>query len=998
MADDDIDPYDQVLADALSGNTETASSGEEDSDTSVSEEETLTVSQASSSSGQEKEGNSAGADNSQSLEETFRVQRMLAAMRDRRSQMGDVEGAASFDNIIADFEVGVAAYHGVSLEDYQARYNDFMSRADNAVSNSNSPENSENTAGDSQAPADNSAAASDKEGKDWKQYSGIEGGFMAFRMLEAIRDSHKEKGEDVAFFDNILADMEVGMAAYHGVQPDEYRQMKEDFYHDYYGDEKKTQEAEDKTLELDGMPEDGQEKVQEQEAETEKEEAPQEQEPEKTEEAEKMPEPEKASQQEAAPRELNPTNDAQAQELFKNGTVGNLDIHDLAGLQLAMEQNPGNFSDAQRQQVQDQAWGKIKDVAKGKDKLGKDDLKGFDSLLKHVPITNRREGTSELDTVKDAEHKLYNAQNGIEEKSFGEKAREGMNNLKEKGKEGFGAIKEAGKAGMSSLKDKGAKVLTESKAGLKNAFKSGLSNMGHGVHAIGSVAKERLVGFKDRLKEKIKNKIKENSFVQAFMKGYRIGKKVAKGAKKVGRFAYKAGKVVYKGVKGAAKLSVKGYQGAKTLAGKIKGKPTDMQRAVKFSKKDLNKLTPEQIKFAYGTLRDVDQRNPEAKEARALFRMTAFADKKMDEINNNKNALNADNAMSSAQWLAISNDVQDKVNHNQVEEKNKRNKSVAERLGQYGIDTKSLTIGEKQEAAKQAGNEADAKTQEVQQAEDVTRKEQLGKEAELMNKDEKLYQKYQEGEVLDAVDRVDEVKENQTEEKQKEENKKESKEKESTNQDKQKDEMHSYKDKEGNFHFGTQEQIDKLVLDDMAKAGNDSQSMPEQGLNDKEKQAEKPQPDKNKESEPKTFDAAAMFGQPEQSTQADNKEKGAEGKTPEEAAKQKEGEKQPQDKDNKEKSPEEAARQKEAENTPSEKDKESRSAEDKAKSKEKEKTSPEQAGGKKKLTKQQKAVLRASGRIVPKHGARKKKGGQRQQQSSMTLADMKKMKGGRGGG
>ncbi len=229
---------------------------------------------------------------------------------------------------------------------------------------------------------------------------------------------------------------------------------------------------------------------------------------------------------------------------------------------------------------------------------------------------------------------------------------------------------------------------------------------------------------------------------------------------------YEIGKKVYNGTKKAINAVKSGYRTVKNLIKRAKDND-DKDLAVKLASGELGSLTPEQIASVYDILKDVNQtRNPHSKEANALSNLKEFADKYMDAISADKSILTAGNAKQAAEWLKISQDVQDKINHNQVEAKTDRNNNVALMLQGYGLDTKTVTAAEKKEAASQI---KEAAAPVVQQEDNIMLRQQREKEAELRNKDEKLYQQYMEGKKVEAANEVSNVKENQTEKQEKKE-------------------------------------------------------------------------------------------------------------------------------------------------------------------------------------------------------------------------------------
>ena len=108
--------------------------------------------------------------------------------------------------------------------------------------------------------------------------------------------------------------------------------------------------------------------------------------------------------------------------------IEHLSIVELANL--SQHVNSGNFSATQKQKVEALVWKKIKDVANRASKLdpqNKDELKAFQSLLDNLPLAYRMETGGLLPTVKSAETRLYNAQNGIDDRTAAEKAKDNIN-------------------------------------------------------------------------------------------------------------------------------------------------------------------------------------------------------------------------------------------------------------------------------------------------------------------------------------------------------------------------------------------------------------------------------------------------------------------------------------------------------------------------------------------------------------------------------------------
>ncbi len=118
----------------------------------------------------------------------------------------------------------------------------------------------------------------------------------------------------------------------------------------------------------------------------------------------------------------------------QNINLENLSVVDLANLSQQVNSSD-KYSVAQRHKVEALVWKKIRSIAGRASKLdpsNKEELKAFRSILDNLPLAYRMETSGLLPTVKRAETRLYNAENGIDDRSLGEKARDGLNEFGEK--------------------------------------------------------------------------------------------------------------------------------------------------------------------------------------------------------------------------------------------------------------------------------------------------------------------------------------------------------------------------------------------------------------------------------------------------------------------------------------------------------------------------------------------------------------------------------------
>lgn len=158
----------------------------------------------------------------------------------------------------------------------------------------------------------------------------------------------------------------------------------------------------------------------------------------------------------------------------------NLSITELA--QLSQHVNSGNFPASQRQKVEALVWRKIKSVADRASKLdpqNKDELQAFQSMLDGLPLAYRMETGGLLPTVKSAETRLYNAKNGIDDRSMTEKAKDNLNefgnNLHQKYSDMYDRMDDKVNAWVNTAGEK----IEAFENGVKNAPKKAVAKLKH---------------------------------------------------------------------------------------------------------------------------------------------------------------------------------------------------------------------------------------------------------------------------------------------------------------------------------------------------------------------------------------------------------------------------------------------------------------------------------------------------------------------------------------
>lgn len=397
--------------------------------------------------------------------------------------------------------------------------------------------------------------------------------------------------------------------------------------------------------------------------------------------------------------EVRPMNEEEAQACFQAGgdALAKLELRDISNLQLAIESNPQAYTDAQRAQVKDAAWKMVENVASGKRVLDPKETNNFRSILDHVPATTFMESGKELDVFKKAEQKWYNADRGIEEKSFGQRVGEKAGAVKQHISDKVAQMEAKGKA-VSRLN---RMRRNRTKENIKNKFKAGkeaLKNIGKTVVRSGknvglefaADAAEIYQGIRGGVKyvgKKIKqgiNKVKSgaNKVKSGAKKFWNGTKKVAKGAWKVATFPvvgpYKAAKWMYNKGKAGAHWVRNSYNSIKKA---LNAGPTeiaqDAKTAEKQAKGNQNKLSAEQIMANWSQIG--------RGESDGRYNMSRHSESVLDAVMKGEMKIDKANAPQIAAWLEVNRDIQDRINKNNVVAKNERNQAVAAQLEQFGI-------------------------------------------------------------------------------------------------------------------------------------------------------------------------------------------------------------------------------------------------------------------------------------------------------------------------
>ncbi len=417
--------------------------------------------------------------------------------------------------------------------------------------------------------------------------------------------------------------------------------------------------------------------------------------------------------------EVQAMSEEQAKAWFILGSeaLEKMDIKEIADLQAAMDKNPNAYTDEQRAQVKELSWKMIENVANRKRKLDPKETNSFRSMLDHVPATTFMESGKDLDTFKDAEQRWFNADRGIDDRTFGERVKdqatqakkhvsEKAAELRSKGKAvhrlnrmKYNRSKEAIKQKFAQAKAKAAEFRKQAAAKMKQGAKTAAEVpfvLAFGVKELASMgynaAKNKINQGINAVKNGIKRRVEKvtTKVSNGWNKTKNFGKKLWNGTKKVAKVTgyiiaspvilpYKGAKWVYNKGKAAVnwvrngynKLKAKAFAGPTTIA-------QDVKTAEKQARGNQNKLSAEQVMANWKQIG--------RGESDGRYNMAKHSESVLDAAMKGEIKIDKSNAAQMAAWLEVNRDIQDRINHNNVTEKNERNKAIAAQLEQFGYE------------------------------------------------------------------------------------------------------------------------------------------------------------------------------------------------------------------------------------------------------------------------------------------------------------------------
>lgn len=378
----------------------------------------------------------------------------------------------------------------------------------------------------------------------------------------------------------------------------------------------------------------------------------------------------------------------------------NLSMTELA--QLSRHVNSGNFPAAQRRKVEALVWRKIKSVADRASKLdpqNKEELQAFQSMLEGLPLAYRMETGGFLPTVKSAETRLYRAQNGIDDRTVTEKAKDNVNqfgsNLHEAYSQMYDRVDDKVNAWVNTAGEK----IEAFENGVRNAPRKAAAKLKHNAqvgHRFMRMAanrgknntknwlKAKHQGYSewyDRMDDKLNAWVdKAGKKIEAFEKGLDKGiDKAAAGMSKAVRTTGMA--VAAVGTYGFKQMK-RGWQKMGNVINgiklpSVKGRAGEKGSALDLANGDLSKLKPEQIKNIYNELKQHRDKPRGDKYGDAYYKVSAYSTELLNEIKaKGAGAITDDNAGKIAAWLDVNKNIQQEVNKNRAKENEDRNAEI----------------------------------------------------------------------------------------------------------------------------------------------------------------------------------------------------------------------------------------------------------------------------------------------------------------------------------
>lgn len=405
------------------------------------------------------------------------------------------------------------------------------------------------------------------------------------------------------------------------------------------------------------------------------------------------------------------------------------DFNSLDISALAAKLKDKTLSAEDKKQLDSAVWSKVSNIGKRIERLNpqdKDQLKSFRSLLKSLPSAYRQELGEKLDIIKSAETRLFRVERGIDDRSVGDKLKDGLEQGVDNAKQGaaklqrnFNVGKRFARMAINKKQNQVKTWVKGKKQGYDNWVDSvdakintwvnkagtALENIEKGIREIPSNIKSAGAKVFNQMRSSIQaGKARAKARQEALKRRrqqqwQRIKTGLKMTAKGTMMVAGGMAAVIGKGAVWSAKQLRRGWQlGKRIINGiklpEVKGYANENNSVLDMANGNLAALKPEQIKNLYNELKQYRDTARGNKYGDAYYRVSAYSTELLNEIKSKgKDGVTDENADKVAAWLEVNKNIQEEVNKNRAIENEQRNAEVEKILNDRSAEAKPRKKG-----------------------------------------------------------------------------------------------------------------------------------------------------------------------------------------------------------------------------------------------------------------------------------------------------------------
>ena len=472
------------------------------------------------------------------------------------------------------------------------------------------------------------------------------------------------------------------------------------------------------------------------------------------------------------------------------------DFNSLDISALAAKLKDKTLSAEDKKQLDSAVWSKVSNIGKRIERLNpqdKDQLKSFRSLLKSLPSAYRQELGEKLDIIKSAETRLFRVERGIDDRSVGDKLKDGLEQGVDNAKQGaaklqrnFNVGKRFARMAINKKQNQVKTWVKGKKQGYDNWVDSvdakinawvnkagtALENIEKGIREIPSNIKSAGAKVFNQMRSSIQaGKARAKARQEALKRRrqqqwQRIKTGLKMTAKGTMMVAGGMAAVIGKGAVWSAKQLRRGWQlGKRIINGiklpEVKGYANENNSVLDMANGNLAALKPEQIKNLYNELKQYRDTARGNKYGDAYYRVSAYSTELLNEIKSKgKDGVTDENADKVAAWLEVNKNIQEEVNKNRAIENEQRNAEVEKILNDRSAEAKPRKKGMTMSEDEYAPYKAFAEQLGLKDDMTFVRECQDGKYKDAFAAFQSNYQKRQQTKEAPAAERQAETRDN----------------------------------------------------------------------------------------------------------------------------------------------------------------------------------------------------------------------------------------------